>query len=295
MVNLSDILNLFITSKFLPDIQLKIKNAFFLLNEFGDSFFEDRYVSILSSEETIDNTDKQDIFINILKKDLLSIVNEHFIELDSDYDITLIELVDIVSFLHLIQRLENYEDVSYRLNSEDLNKNIIIDLIVMYTSLSKVRLLEIIKTVDYKLIEGLKMYIKENIVQEDIDMTYKKNLDRFFNFIGTEECIGKNLYDKGYLNLTLGELTNLMTTDIPTYIDGKIESNPAKACLDILSLLFLTKDNYNIPLYKLKTNTRVFTDKSTNVTKIVSIIEKMLVDFNTFCEGENLKEKANVQ
>ena len=231
-----------------------------------------------------------------MRIDIYDIIKDHSIVLDSDAEPTLDECNEVAQFLYIIQNLEDYDTVSYRLNAEDTPKRIIVDLIEQYSLLSKPRIMEIIEGVDYKFIESLKNFIEDKVSdeKEHIDTKHVTYIKTFFEYIGEEtQCLGKDFYDRGYLNVTLEELTNLLTYDLADYLDKNIVNKAGQTALDVLSVLIVTKDNYDMPLMKFSKFNHLFTSKLDNVTKLTGIMMSMLGDFNMFMNAKKQKEMIN--
>ena len=102
------------------------------------------------------------------------------------------------------------------------------------------------------------------------------------------ECLGKKAFDNNINNLELEEVINLLDIDLPEYIDKTIliESKPAQASLDILSLLIISKDSYELPLLKFKQYNYLFTNKLENITLIENILINMINDFNDYYNAQ---------
>jgi len=290
---ISDIVNEYIKVKYLPEVSGKIYESFELMLVFGYNYFEDKYVDLVSNDYGVDSADRSDMFILLIKKDLLEIVTSHYITLDSEQDISLNELVELVQFLYLIQNLEHYDIVKYRVYSQDSAKNIVVDLIDRYSMLGSVRAMELIERVDDIFITGLQAFIKDSDTEEVVDLKHKRYVDRFFKFIGDTECIGRTLYNKGYTKVTLEEILDILTIDIPSYVDKGMILESGKTTLDVLSLIIITMDEYIAPLYKLKSNIRLLSNDPKNYTRLISIAEKIIIDFNSFVEAEEAKGKLN--
>lgn len=294
MLNLSDLTLHYIENTYVDTLKNDIYQSFILLENFGLKFYEDKYLNLISKSDTISNDDKADIFIFELKTDIRSIIADHYIFLENNIEVSLNELNEIAHFLYIIQNLEDYELISYRLYAEDTPRNIVVDLIAYYSLLSKPRLLELIGSVELAFIKSLQAFIEDKT--DTITSIEKKHLQHirlFFKFINNTNCLGLRLFNDGYVRVTLEDIVNLSRIDIVNYIDDLILTNPAQAALDVLSILIICKDTYEIPLLKFKQLNYYFTSKLENVTKLEHIIFKMLDDFNMFLEVEKQRETAN--
>lgn len=299
MLNISELTLYYIQISFQEELKRVIYTSFSILEMFGLKFYEDKYIELIQRDDTIDTDNKRDNFLHLLQQDILKIINEHQVFLDKDMGVTLNECNEIAHFLYIVQKLEDYTDISYRLHAQDRAKNILVDMIESLSLISKSRLMEIIERVDDSLIASLKQFIEDkekDLSEEDtVDIKRIKYIQNFFNFIGENPCIGKNLYEKGFTSVTLEELTNLLTINLADHIDKEIMNNLAQSALDVLSVLIITKDNYNLPLIKFSKFNYLFTNKLENVTKLHATMLAMLNDFNMHLEVVNQKELVNDQ
>jgi len=297
MLNISELTLYYIQISFQEELKRVIYTSFSILEMFGLKFYEDKYIELIQRDDTIDTDNKRDNFLHLLQQDILKIINEHQVFLDKDMGVTLNECNEIAHFLYIVQKLEDYTDISYRLHAQDRAKNILVDMIESLSLISKSRLMEIIERVDDSLIASLKQFIEDkekDLSEEDtVDIKRIKYIQNFFNFIGENPCIGKNLYEKGFTSVTLEELTNLLTINLADHIDKEIMNNLAQSALDVLSVLIITKDNYNLPLIKFSKFNYLFTNKLENVTKLHATMLAMLNDFNMHLEVVNQKELVN--
>lgn len=295
MLNISEIVDYFIKISYTEELQKNIYTSFTLLEMFDVSYYEDKYLDLISRSETIDTDSKRDSFIVLLKKDILDIITEHKIQLNLDMDLSLDEVNEVAHFLYIIQNLEDYLIVDYIINSENSNRKKVCELLSKYSLLNISRILDIVDEVDDTFIEAMKQYIKYKEPEDDtvLDRKHIDYVKTFFSFIENSDCLGKRLYESGYTNLTLNELTNIVTFNLAEYIDSRVISNPSQTALDALSLLIITKDNYTLPLFKFEQNTSLFTTKLETVTKLNNIMTNMLNDYNNYYNAVKQKEKLN--
>lgn len=297
MININELTLYYVQVTFQPELQKVVYTSFSVLEMFGLKFYEDKYTELLQRDDTIDSDNKRANFLFKLKQDVIQIITDHGITLDHDVDYTLNDCNEIAHFLYIVQNLEDYNDIAYRLHALDTPKNIIVDLIQSLTLMSKSRLLDIIATVNPDLIASLKQYIedKEDKLEdpEVIDQKRRKYIQTFFQFIGDTDCMGKQFYESGYTNVTLEELSNLISYSFVDLFDKKVFIDPPQAALDVLSILIITKDHYNLPLMKFSKANHLFTGKLEHVTKLQSLMLAMLNDFNMHLEATNQKELAN--
>ena len=299
MLNLDELTQYYINQTFQPELKSVVYASFSIMELFGIKFYEDDYIDIIRREDTVSSDDKKDIFLYLLKRDINSIILEHGIVISDELEVRLTEYNEIAQFLYLVQNLEDYTEVVYRLHGEDKPRLILIDLIVQLSFMSKSRLLDIIVSVKDELISALKDYVVDRIEntsdEPPLDVKRKDYIDSFFSFTNEEDCLGIELYRDGYTNVTLQELSDLITFSLPDYIDRVISTDAAKAALDVLSILIITKDNYSLPILKFSKNTGMFTNKMENIAKLNTTMLNMLSDFENRLHVEKQQEQLNGQ
>lgn len=295
MLNIETITYYFISNSYIAETQTELLNSFSLFEEFGLKFYEDKYIELIRKQDSISSSDKIDNFIYLVKKDLHDIIKQHNIVITTDIDVTVREYNEIVHFLYLIQNLESYDEVSYTLFSLRNSRHILVDLIESLTLLSKSRLLEIVQEVNDSLLDSLKEFIVDKLSTQDSDVSTgrDKYIHEFFTFINNHECLGKTLLEQGYRNLTLEELSNIISINIPNHIDALAQTNLAQAALDTLSLLIITKDNYNLPILKFNKSTHIFSTNLNNISRIKESIFSMLNDFNLYSTAAHQQERLD--
>lgn len=295
MLNLAEITIFYINNTFQPELRKSIYTAFALLESFGRKFYEDKLIDLIQREDDITSDTKRDMFLHTVEKEIEHIIKEHFIFLNTDIPITLNEKNEVVNFLYIVQSLEDYSQISYRLHAEDTPRNIIVDLIEYLSLLDKPRLMEIISHVEEHFISSLKQFIKdkEDAETEKIDIKHLKHVRYFFKFVENSPCLGLTFFNNGYTTVTLKEFSELISANVPTYIDKTMMTNRAQAALDCLSILIICSDSYEIPILKFKQHTSMFTHNLDNVTKLEASMLSMLNDFNMFLDVKKQEELVN--
>jgi len=295
MLNLAEITIYYVNNTFQYGVQKGIYKAFSLLEAFGNKFYEDQFIDLIQRDGDITSDTKRDMFYHLIQKEIKDVIKEHSIPLNEEANPTLEEMNEVASFIYIIQNLEDYDVVSYRLNAEDTPRNIVIDLIKYLSLLDKPRLMEIIAPTEYYFIDALKAFIKdkEDVIEEPIDTKHLKYIRNFLGFIENSKCLGHTFFTEGFRSLTLEEFTNLINPNIPKHIDGVIHTNRAQAALDCLSVLVVCKDSYELPVLKFKQHTTLFTNNLENVTKLETSMLSMLIDFNMYLEVNKQQEKIN--
>ena len=295
MLNLAEITIYYVGNTFTPEQQKNIYAAFALLEAFGRKFYEDQLIDLIQRDSDITSDSKRDMFVHTLEKEVEKIINEHFIFLNKDLPITLDEMTEVANFLYIVQNLEDYSQISYRLHAEDTPRNIIVDLIDHLSLLEKPRLMEMIAHVEDHFVDSLKEYIKdkEEADDEKVDIKHLKHVRYFFNFIEKADCIGLTYFNNGFTSITLQQFNDLISANIASYIDKTIMTNRGQAALDCLSVLMICNDSYELPVLKFKQNTAMFTQNLENITKLEASMLSMLNDFNMYLEVQKQQEALN--
>jgi hypothetical protein len=297
MLNIDELLAYFIENSY---SEKKIKDLYMSLSiceMFGLKYYADDLIDVITDDNTYSNEDKQDIVHNRIYDKIKEIIEEHSITLEKYLNPSLEELNEIANFIYIIQNLEDYDNISYRLNSEDEPKNIIIDIIEQYTLVPKYRLLEIIDTISSDIIKALQELIKAKLADDDepIDAKYNENLSQFFTFINNTECLGYQLFNIGYNNIDFKDLLALVNIDIQDTIDKSLTVNTTQGTLDILSVIMLCRDTYELPLLSYKKNAELLTSKLDKLNTINLMLTNMITDFVMFKEArkQGLTEVSN--
>lgn len=283
MLNISTEVLYYITNKFHPDKQKLIFQSFGLLEAFGLKYYEDKYINLVSKEDTIEDNEKMDKFIHALESDIREIITDHYITL-TEQDVELYYLNEIAQGILLLCSLEDYALVLHVLSGDSTPRDKFIALISKYSLLAEYTLYETILDVSEVLIDSLSQLATDKSKNQDttsIETKYLETLQEFFSFIERTDCIGIRLYNEGYVNLSFSEVLKFIPTDISLYLEPIVTTSIAKASLDILSLLMLGNDSYELPLLQLQKHIQTLIHDTTAITAITTTITDMLTDFKT--------------
>lgn len=296
MLNISEDLDNFITLAFNDYQQTLLREAFGLLEAFTLPEYEDKYLQLLYDEDGVDPTARNSLFLDKMEKDLVFLIEQHAITLTKDSSIALEDLVEILNMLVLLPNLENMSTLRYRVLSEEEPRMLFIQLLEHYTSVPLLKAMELIEDVSQSLIDSMKELCGEECddVREEIDRNHQNYIVKFFNFINHTECMGLDLHRQGYSNkLTVEELLRLIPTNMEEHIDNKIIRQPAETALDVLSILIITKDEYEIPLTKFKSVAELFTSNSLYITRLTHMMLGIVNDFGVYLEACKQQEKLD--
>lgn len=285
MLNLSEQTVGYIETTFNEVMKPIIYNTFSMLETFGVSFYEDKYVDLLHREFSIDSSDRQDMFMSMLREDVFAILNEHSVIIDLEQEPNLSELNHISKGLLMFQTQEDYKPLTYILNNDTSDKEKFIAVLHTLTDFSLFRLMELIESIGDNLIPSMKQFAidsQEEEIPEEFDRTWLNHCAKFFKFIDETPCLGLELFTSGYINLKLSEVVDLLPYELDSKIKPNISLNAPQAALDVLSVLLATKDNYNKPLEKLDEHLYTFFSDLNEVSRIKPIIVTMVTDFSNY-------------
>lgn len=293
MNELNELVSDYIESTFIPNVKLEILAAMHIISLLDHECDDTGYITIILNDD-IPNDAKSDLFLFEISEKLKSILEQHGVTINEEYTPRLSELSEIVHLLHIIQVAESYDDISYKVNSDNTSKKILVSLITTYTSLEEYRAYELILYVDDSLINGIKDLVnyKDAIVDKSIP-AHIAIIKNFFKFVNNSECLGLSLFHFGCIDLTIDDILELMTIEATEHIDSLMPTNKPQAALDCLSILLLAVDTYSAPIEAYKQNPYKFTSKLENVTKIEAMMSAMLLDFNTWLDVKKQEQKLN--
>lgn len=287
ITSLSEEILSYISVTYAKEEQVDIFSSFDLLDQFGNKFYEQKYIELISRYDSISTSDKRDNFLLLLTKDVLDIVVQHGLNVNFDSNPSLEEINEICHFLYIVQNIEDYSFVTYVVNSGMSDKEKICNLLVHFTLLSKHRCMELIEDSCEVIADVIAKYVADkDIGVEKIDKKHMDNYNIFLEFIGNQDCLGRLFFSDGLTTLNLEDLSNFIDFELDLYVDSLFKINDAKAALDILSILLLCRDSWEMPMIKFKQNSSLFSSNLEHVTKLSYMLLAMLGDFNAFRESK---------
>lgn len=100
------------------------------------------------------------------------------------------------------------------------------------------------------------------------------------------------MFRSGYVNLELEELLKLLPYEIEDKLQPNINVNIPQVALDVLSVLIMTKDNYDDPLLKLEEHLYTFFTDVSEVSRVKPTIVNIVGDFNNFLAAYKQSENT---
>jgi len=296
MRTLSETLIAYVEANYHPELQQVIFNSFQSISNFGNPYYEDEYINLISKRDHIDPDNMRLMFMTTVKKDLLNFITIHDIYVADYADIRIFELEKIANALYRLSKLEDYEEVSYIVNSYLPVRAKTINLIKYLTNLQEIRLYEIIERVDVTFIEDLIEFTDNQRSVETTEDTSHITADRltyirtFTKFLNNQHCLGLTYFDNGFNNVSLKELIDLLPYSVFEYISENLNKNSVQLALDILSLMIVTTDNYDNPIEKLEQHSSVLFLEAETATKVIAIAKNIMQDFQLFLKASKERE-----
>lgn len=168
-------------------------------------------------------------------------------------DLTQEELMKILVGLKQLEESEDHVLLRYHQAVEALEdpKELFISILTdLDKTLDELNLMEGIEEVDTVFIERVRLITTINLeieqcVHKDPEVTLA-----FIGFLGEQECLGRELYEKGYTTLpTFLDLIKILPFRLEDYFRTDLnEGYRAKVALDFLSLCMISSDGQDSPL-----------------------------------------------
>lgn len=286
MLDLQNITIAYLNQRFQPELLEVIISSCSVLQKFNLTNYENELVEIIVNANELDNNEVRDRFIGVIRTQMLSLIAEHFITIDEDSDVQLKELNEIGLFLLLLSNLENTDQIAYRVYGLGTGRQIFIDLMDIYTSLPRIRLMEILSSVDDRLINAIRAMTEDKGEKENTLGHQRLHWVKFTTFIGKVDCLGVRLYTEGYFGLSLEEILKLSRSNLQEYFTQTVKVRPSQAALDILSLLYMSHDFYQVPLSGFDKNSINLLTDSDDTGRLRVLISSMISDFSTWLEAQ---------
>ncbi len=276
---MDELIDAYIEANINCDLASDVRSSFILLSLFGDQFAEGYFINTLSLDGVADKNDIYDEFFNLLYKRLNEILSQHFLTINSPPSLAYVN--EIVSALALFQSLDDYETASIILDGEDDDIDKVANIFSGLCSLEVPDILEHLEIESSKFIEGLKEFVrsKEKDLEEPIDQIAQKNIlptmKNLKAFLGENECVGINILKHGYsVGYEFSYYVSLLDVD-----EIVKEDNLVLTALNLLSLLLVSKDTYQLPMVAFDKIVGDFLSTKEQAEKCRLIISAIYTDF----------------
>lgn len=269
---------------FSHDTQLEMYRAFELLEMFGYTYYDQQFIDLIAKTE-MDSMERQDKFKELLRSNMINVLTEHLIKVKSD--ITLQDVNEILSGLFLIQHLEDYSYLQYRMSSMASNALILSDILSSVSAYPSHKYVTLFEEVSNKFMKTLDELIEQRVSDERYspDLAHERMVKNLFSFTKQTPTIGGGLLAEGTgLTCDLKQLVDLLPYSLPAVLSEKAVKDPVQTALDIVVFIMMGKDTYQTPIVAFKKHTNLFLNTPLLTTKIEPIVTKIILDANTHLE-----------
>lgn len=254
------------------------KKCFSVFEEFHLEDYDHGMLELISMYDSMDPAQVFLEFDIIVKNTLISVIQEHGIELDIETNLDMV--CEIARCLNAIQTYEDKDSIVRTLESEYDNEEKLAQLFRFVSIESVDNFMLAINNVDQNIFSKLYDLYKnidiEDYSEEEILITNKiiKNLKEFKAFVQYDQAIGFKLLTKG---LTVNRDFNLYIK----YCLQKFETMElGDIAKELLVILFMSKQSYASPIMFFRSVSNTLFDDINKITKIDVLINTLINDFN---------------
>lgn len=277
-----------ITTAYTPEIGVCMYEAFALFSNFDIPEYEQRFVSLLVSEENMHKEDLADGFRAIIVEYLDMVLTAHHVYVTETCGLR--HRVNIVSALYDVQNRDDYTILARGLESDESAEEKLAFVVSELTSVPVSEILEQIDHVEPLFIDKLYAFCTQHEKGTDDDLfltkEVKENLDnlrKFKQFLNGDEPLGISL-------LKNGAIPNQPFTNYLPYIDSAFEgvstsTNPLPIAKDVLSLLYLSGDGRLKPFDVYRTYSTQLFDDPLVISKVDVQLLRLVGEYNGFLQA----------
>lgn len=261
--------------------------TFYLVEQLGLKDYDASFVDLVAIDDGVEPDTLRDIFLEKVLRLAVQCIEEHKIKLNPECECTLGEVTELLHFLELVQRLEDYEPIAMRLHGLGTAKAIFADIASQLSGLEVWKILEMVESVHDDLIEAMKRLVKDTRVVATVppDHAYRLGVKALKEFVSDTPCLGVTLYEQGYQNLTWETLTALITVDLDEIFKQTLQQSVAQCALDFVSLTLVCRDTYQTPSLHLQKVLPLYFENTEDVTRVYTAVMAILVDYQTTKEA----------
>lgn len=284
----------YINTHFIAEIQNEISRAFSILNEFNYVDQELPFINLLMTEDLSESPDIQGMFIQTLNDQQEEIFKAHLLEISNQSN--LFERNEILSFLFNVMNLEDYNTLE-TLFSQAVDAEHAFSLAcAQYSSLSEHRALELFVQVDPISFELMKKFVHKKLLMRnstvpiftEVGQKIIHTLRAYSQFLNTGNLLGIYLLNAGVqLNQPYTVIAKLIAN--PSLFINTTDEEIAK---QFLSFLYLNEQGIDQPLKTYQETISLFLTDLSQISKVQSFVNKYSLDFATYQEAQ--REKARV-
>jgi hypothetical protein len=285
--HLSQSVYTFIDTQLPAAIGYQCYTAFYLAEQLGLKEYDQSFVNLVVIDDGVEMDTVRDVFIDKVTRLLEECITGHQITLDPDATASLDDLIEIVHFLELVQRLEDMDVIAGRLFGMGTPRQIFVDVLCQLSHMQAWRALELIEDVNESLILALQQLTEDKgeSSNDSPDKRYHQEVQLFQQFVEGTSCLGLSMYHAGYTALLWETLTSLIPVDLTAHFATLSQADLPQCALDFLSLTLVCKDSYQTPAMHLQKVIGQYIDDAAAVTKIYAVVMQILVDYQTHKEA----------
>jgi hypothetical protein len=270
--------------------QLEMYRSFELLDMFGENYYEDDFISLLS-DPNIDGMDRQTRFEEMVYTKALAVVVLHGIKMSSSC--VLKDINEVLSGLYIIQHLEDYSYLLYRLSSITNNEKVLADILSTYTTYDAVKYIDVIESVSDTFLAQLRGLVAARVSDPGYnpDEAHLRMVKNLFSFTKGTATIGGSLMNDGVgINNTLSQLVALLPYELAPVLSEQATKDPIQTALDIVMFILMAKDTFQSPMVAYKRYASLFLVTSDLVTLLEPVFTKIIIDSNRHLEVTEMQK-----
>ncbi len=283
----------FIHLSFTDEMAALIFKAFRILNLFNYSDVEADYINLLMTEDTMLPEDMQDSFVHTLRTQLEEVLSTHLIRLVDHY--VLHDIVEILAFLHLVQNLEDYKQISVTMDSSADKYVVFATMVHDHTGMDPHRVLSVVENIDDAFFKSLQEFIHNKVSSGDaqlpryspVGMHIIQNMRDFIVFTKRTDLLGAHLMDSGIL---LDQPIKRYKNFIGEFFDTIKDEDKA---VHYLSLLYLTREGVMNPTAAYKDTVDLFFHDLSLISNLENQIAVLSTNFATYLKVKDEKDRLS--
>lgn len=274
---LDEVVMTYILDSYTPQLADELLRSFELLFAFDKSFSDSEFVEFILDQGNQDNENLRDIILAKLKGKLNYVLAEHTIKLQPETDFYVCN--EILSALMLIQTLDDYSDIGAILESQLDKEEKFATVIANVSTLRESDIYPVIESFSEDLLTNILTLVYEQEKtkgnkERDLINKIMDKMQLLQKFIGSNNALGVTLIKH---NIRVAEPFHMYISHITDYL-ANVSSIPQKA-LDILSVLMISSDGYNLPLISFRKYSHLLSMDLVTTSKIDAAITGIIGDF----------------
>jgi hypothetical protein len=254
--------------------------SFELLFAYGLKYPDSEFAELAVTSDNYTQDAIVDLFSYKLRTALDRLLEEHALYLKPETSLETCN--EIVAGVFLLQNLADYSMVAEILESYLDHEEQLIAILGYVSALNDIQLADAFSKTDGVFLTALRNFITQRSVTPAVEHSDDEGpllvkLKRFRQFIDSNSALGITLLEDGVpcalpLEQYLGHLQHLDQTTLAL----------PQLALDILSVLLLSPDSYQLPLLAYRKHSHGFITDLTTISQVDAIITHILNDFERY-------------